>query len=315
MFVIQPYNDELLSSWFIRLARVNHANVSSIVKYIFSDNILSIHTKKFHTKDIDLYKLTSEQKEILYTKTDIKIDNLQLFKYSGFLDEIIDRYKKLWIAEVNATKHNTKHFLGPRFCPKCLKEKSYIRQMWRVLLYNICTKHNCYLLYKCPSCNENFMYYDNGYSRKLCECYNCNFDLRKSEVEYVSKPKHLINQSKLLNILHEGYYKIYHRYYYSIGLFNLLKSLVLSIMHIKDKKIKYIKQVTPYNLAKYISHCIFLLEKFPTRINKFYEKNGLTDIHNILHWDDRNTKNCNLPNWYLSGVQHRTMITIGRHKG
>lgn len=314
MFVIQPYNDELLSSWFIRLAGVNHTNVSSIIRYIFQDNILSKHTKKFHIKDMDLYELSDEQKTILYLKTGVSVNNLQLFRYSGFLDGTINRYKKLWISEPNATKHNTKKFLGPRYCPKCLKEKPYIRQLWRIMLYNICTKHNCYLLCQCPSCNEKFMYFNNGYTEKLYACQNCSFDLRESQVTYVSKIKHISNQCKLMNILNAGYYKLNNRYYYSIGLFYLLKSLVLSIMHIKNKKIKYIKQINPCDLAVYISHALFLLEKFPTRINKFYKNNGLTDIHNILHWNDRDKKKCNLPNWFLNGIEYSAITKIGQIK-
>lgn len=315
MFVVKPYKDELLSSWFIRLAKVNHTNVSSIIKYIFSDNILSLHTKKLHTKDIDLYEFTNEQQEILYAQTGIKIENLQLFKYSGFLDEKIDRYKKLWVTEVNATKHNTKKFLGPRFCPKCLEEKSYIRQLWRIMLYNICAKHKCYMLCKCPSCSEKFMYYDNGYTRKIHVCHNCGFDLRKAEITYASKIKHIKTQSKILNILKVGYYKLNNRYYYSIGLFYLLKTILLSIIHTKNKKIIYVKQLNPYDLARYISHALFLFEKFPYRVNKFYKNSGLTDIHNILHWNDRNTKKSNLPNWYLSGIEHNAITRIGKHKG
>jgi len=314
MFVIQPYNDELLSSWFIRLARVNHTNVSSIVRYIFQDDLLSEHTKKFHIKDMDLYELSDEQKNILYLNTGVSINELQLFKYSGFLDESIDRYKKLWISEPNATKHNTKKFLGPRYCPKCLEEKPYIRQLWRIMLYNICAQHNCYLLCQCQFCNEKFMYYDNGYTKKMYVCHKCNFDLRKSKVIYVTKTKHLINQSKIMNILQVGYYKLYNRYYYSIGLFKLLKSIVLSMIHLKNKKIKYIKQITPCELAKYISHAMFLLEKFPTRLNKCYKNNGLTDIHNILHWNDRDKKKCNLPNWFLNGIEYSVITKTGKIK-
>lgn len=311
MFIVKPYGDELLSSWFIRLARQNYTNVSTMICHIFKDNVLSEHTTKLHIKDIDLYRLNKKQKYILFKTTGIRINNLQLFKYSGFLNEAVDRYRKLWIAEPKASKHNTKLFLGTRFCPKCLEEKSYVRQVWRILLYNICPKHNCYLLCKCQSCNEKFMYYDNGYTRKIHECYNCYFDLRESSVTYVSNTKYLRIQHKLMNILQLGYYKLNNRYYYSIGLFYLLKNLVLSIMHAHNTNIKYIKQLQPFELSKYISHAIFLLEHFPTRLNKYYKKNKLTDINHILHWNDKNARSWKLPNWYLSGIEYTAITKIG----
>ena len=312
MFLVQPYPDELLSSWFIRLARKNHTNVSTIICHVFKNDVLSEHTSKLHIKDLDLYELNQNQKDMLFNSTGVKIDNLQFFKYNGFLNETVDRYKKLWIAEPKATKHNTKHFYGTRYCPKCLEESPYVRQLWRILLYNICSTHNCYLRCECPSCNEQFMYYDNGYMREVYQCHNCSFDLRKSEIQHITNRKHINRQNKLMNILDAGYYKVNQGYYYSIGLFYLLKSLVLTIMKVDGVEVKYIKQLESCRLSKYLSHALFLLENFPKRLNRYYKRNQLTDINNIFGWVDRDKKALNLPSWYLSGFEHNVITRRGK---
>ena len=310
MFIVEPYNDELLSSWLVRLARKNYTKLSTIICYIFKNNILSYHTTELHIRDLDLYQFKTKQKNILFKKTGVMLDSLQLFKFTGFLDEKIDRYNKKWISEPKATNHNTKHFYATRYCPKCLKEHTYIRQLWRIMLYNVCLKHNCYLLIECPKCNAKFMYIDNGYTRKIYQCYRCNFDLRKSNIQ-VAKSKDVKQQSKLLNILNYGYYKLNSRYYYSIGLFILIKKLLHTLMHTYQIKVRYINQLKPIQLSKLISHIMFLLEKFPLRLNRFYKKNHITDIHNMLAWEDRDKQAWNLPSWYLSSIKYNVITKKG----
>lgn len=307
MFIVKPYNDELLSSWFMRLAKKNHTNISTLICHIFKNDILSKHTSKLHVKDMDIYPFNKNQKEMLFSVTNVWLDDFQLFKYNGFLNETVHRYQKLWIAEPK-----TKHFYGIRYCPKCLEEKPYIRQQWRILLYNICSAHNCYLKCECPVCNKKFIYYDNGFTREIYQCHHCGFDLRKSEIQYIVNQKYINSQHKLMNILDAGYYKLNKRYYYSMGLFYLLKSLVLTLMKIGDVKVKYIKQLKPCHLSKYLSHVLFILENFPKRFNRYCKRNRLTDINNILGWGDRDRKAWNLPSWYLSGIEHNVIIRRGK---
>jgi hypothetical protein len=156
------------------------------------------------------------------------------------------------------------------------------------------------------------MYYDNGYTREIYQCHNCGFDLRKSEVQRITNKKRIDHQNKLMNILDAGYYKVNQEYYYSVGLFYLVKSLVLTIMKVGDVKVKYIKQLEPCHLSKYLSHALFLLESFPKRLNRYYKRNQLTDIHNILGWEDRDKKALNLPSWYLSGIEHKVITRRGK---
>lgn len=156
------------------------------------------------------------------------------------------------------------------------------------------------------------MYMNNSYTREIYQCHNCGFDLRESDVQ-IAKQKHIDPQNKLLNILNHGYYKLNSRYYYSIGLFALVKKLLHTIMHIHKIEVKYINQLLPIQMAKLISLAMFLLEKFPKRLNKFYKKNYLTDISEILVWNEKDLQYFNLPSWYISNIEHDAIVNKGKN--
>jgi hypothetical protein len=41
-----------------------------------------------------------------------------------------------------------------RFCPICLEENVYFRKLWELDIYNVCHKHNCLMISKCPKCSK-----------------------------------------------------------------------------------------------------------------------------------------------------------------
>jgi hypothetical protein len=305
MFIEKPYNDELLSSWLMRLAKINYTNLSSMLHYILKKTLKNNHNLTLHIKDLDLYNFNDTQKLAIYEVTKVKIENYQLLKYIGFLDEDITTKKKLWITSANCTKKwDVSNY--PRFCPLCLKEKSYIKQYWRVMLYNICTKHSCFILDRCPKCKMGFKYQNNEYSKNIFECFYCNYDLRKASIKFISKQsKYLKTQNKLLNILELGYYKINNKYYYSISIFKLLRELFYPIRQI-SKKNKEIHEFIPEYLIHIFEFILFLLQKFPERINKFYKKNHLTNKTIMLGWS--RTKD-NIPSWFLNSIEYNTLNT------
>ena len=124
------------------------------------------------------------------------------------------------------------------------------------------------------------MYINNEQTREFYLCCNCNYDLRLSNT-LVAKKKYIQNQNKLINILNYGYYKFNQRYYYSIGLFYILKKLIHNLMDLNQINKKYINEVESYLLAKLISHSLFLLDNFPYRLNKFFTKNKLRNHYKI----------------------------------
>lgn len=301
MFIPKPYNDELLSSWFFRISRANYTRLSNIVSKL-------LLLKRFYKKDLDLYDFSKIDLKIFYKLTKIKnINKYQLRKYTSFLEEDLNQIpRRRWVTPIQYKKDNV--FLGTRFCPLCLKEKKYIKQEWRLMIVNICKEHSCFLENYCPNCGKVLKYINSDYKQNIEECYFCNFDLTLTKCEQVKiNSTHIKNQEKLLSILTKGYYKLNNRYYYSIGLFYLLRIIIKNIMKVYKIKNAYIETLSPKTLSFLLSYSVLLLKKFPLRVNKFYRKNKITNTNKIL--DKYRYKTQNIPSWFLSGIQYNTINT------
>ncbi|MFW2600335.1 TniQ family protein [Aliarcobacter butzleri] len=297
-----PYHDELLTSWLFRISRANYTRISVIVNKLFK-------IKRFYERDFDLYDFSKIDLNTFYKITNLSnIEELQLRKYIGFLEENINtKNKKRWFVPISTTSFKD-IFYSTRFCPKCLEENNYLKQEWRLMIVNICEKHLCFLQNHCPNCKKALKYPNLHYEQKLSECYNCGFDLEKSKMIKI-KPNslHIKIQKKLLKILNSGYYKLNQRYYYSIGLFYLLRIIVKNIMKSRNIKIEYIETAEPRTLSFLISYSILLLKIFPFRLNQFYKKNKFSNINRIL--DKYRYEKQNIPAWYLSNIQYNTIST------
>lgn len=302
MNIPTPYYDELLTSWLFRISRANYTRISVIVDKLFK-------LKRFYERDFDLYNFSKIELNTFYEITKLfNIEELQLRKYNGFLEENIDiKGRKRWISPISSTSYKN-IFYSTRFCPKCLKEAPYLKQEWRLMIVNICEKHLCFLQNYCPNCKKGLKYPNLYYEQKLSECYNCKFDLTKSEIVKI-KPNslHIKTYEKLLRISESGYYKLNQRYYYSIGLFYLLRIIVKNIMKSRNIKIEYIETSEPRTLSFLLSYSILLLQNFPSRINRFYKKNKFSNINRIL--DKYRYEKQNIPAWYLLNIKYNTIST------
>jgi hypothetical protein len=304
MRIIKPFQDELLSSWIFRLSKVNYTGMSSLLNYIFK-------SKNLHLKDIDIFRFNLNSLNHLSNLTKIpteKLQSMQLLKYEGYIEEKINySLRHRWFTP-NKKSGSSNTFFAIRFCPLCLQENLYLKQHWRVLFFNICPKHHVYLMNRCTKCQQEIKYPNNNYHQELFECHNCKNDLRLCKTEKIKKKsKLLLYQNMLLNISATGYYKLNNRYYYSIGLFYLLRILIKNIM--KAKKINtlyYIEQLEPKTLSFLVSYSLFLLKRFPYRLNNFYSKYRFTNLHKIL--DKYQYKSDLLPNWFLSSIQYNRKI-------
>lgn len=301
MNIPTPYYDELLTSWLFRISRANYTRISVIVDKLFK-------LKRFYERDFDLYNFSKIDLNTFYKITKLSnIEKLQLRKYNGFLEENIDiKGRKRWLTPISNTSYKN-IFYSTRFCPKCLKEAPYLKQEWRLMIVNICEKHLCFLQNYCPNCKKGLKYPNLYYDQKLSECYNCGFDLTKSEIVRIkSNSLHIKTHEKLLRISESGYYKLNQRYYYSIGLFYLLRIIVKNIMKSRNIKIEYIETSEPRTLSFLLSYSILLLQNFPSRINRFYKKNKFSNTNRIL--DKYRYEKQNIPAWYLSNIQYNTIF-------
>jgi len=203
VFITKPFEDELLSSWLFRLSRINFTNLINIHNFLFK-------TKNLHTIDIDIYELSNNQLEEISMKTKysiVDIKNLQLLKYESYLEEEFNSgARHRWITPIN--KHTTSNFYSCRYCPLCLKNEPYLRNLWRLLFINSCSKHSIYLHNFSPNCKKQISFNNKDTNQKIHMCFHCKYDLRESNIVKIKQQSiELTSQKKLFTIMKYGYVK------------------------------------------------------------------------------------------------------------
>jgi len=182
-----PEPDELLSSWYVRLA---HAN---LLKPETLNTFLCGRQRQVWNRDIDRMSPEWLVKE-LAGRTGTPFDsawNTTLKSYEGRLfPNLRQTGISPWILPVQMF-HRKHMWPGILFCPECLKEDNdpYFRKYWRIALYTICHRHGVILHERCPLCSEPIMFHRRGREKAgglktqsfLSLCYRCNYDLREIE--------------------------------------------------------------------------------------------------------------------------------------
>ena len=183
----KPLPDELLSSWLVRIAHGHGMKLQTFCRVALGQG------QAMWLRDIDrqapdwLVRALSK-----HTGVGIRtIIRASLLAYKGVLYQ---RYKwsghQYWILPLMMV-NTSYHHHGMQYCPMCLAEDDvpYFRKRWRVSLYTMCTKHQCMLHDRCPSCGAvveftrremgKFSQVDAGL---ITQCHVCDFDLRNSKV-------------------------------------------------------------------------------------------------------------------------------------
>lgn len=295
LFRCDPFEDELLSSWLTRNAYLNFMSLNSFLGAIFPN-------KTHHSKDMELYKFNDEFYNTLEYITGVNsniIRKLQLYKYEGYIEEKIHiNGRHHWFTPSHPSNFSNS-FYGIRFCPECLKEKGYFKDIWRVMFINICNEHQCYLHNYCPNCNHPVDISKNSYKLHYTQCWHCGFDLTDIRVEHINVNSHEYYTQKLLHqISRQGYYISQNKEYYSMGLFFLFRILVRNILKATPKlKSTYIEQLHPKLLSILISKALELLENYPLNLIHFCKKHKLTN--DILFYDKFRFQKKKLPIWFF----------------
>lgn len=291
----KPYEDELLSSWLTRLSHLNYLSLTTFLGSYFPN-------KGYSRVDIDLYEYNNSFFQTISKLTKIPIQDikrLRLFKYEGFIEEKIHTAgRHHWFTPLHSSNEAKNLFFGIRFCPKCLKEKSYFRDKWRIMFINACTKHNCFLLNKCPKCSIPISFTKTVISAQIYNCFNCNYDLREAQIDLINNSSKEFYYMNLLNdITKKGYYIFQGKKYMSMGLFFLLRILVRNILKTTTKyEYFYIEQYSPKELYYVISEALSLLENYPKNLIYFCEKTKLTN--NSVFFDKYRNRLKDIPSWF-----------------
>lgn len=175
----KPLEDELLSSWMVRIARAFH-----IRPHVFWRRVSG--PVNFRTVD---YSADSALLRLLAAKTmtppsRVMQTMLTVFEAIGLLREDGD---KRVIA----------------FCPLCLGEGiPYYRRRWRLTFFLICDRHQTVLLDDCPKCHALIRPELAPLEMEsLAFCRTCGFDLRAAPVRVATEIEATGLQHRLFGLL------------------------------------------------------------------------------------------------------------------
>ena len=178
----QPKQDEILSSWLVRLAFANgfplHTFYSSLLSY----------KAPIWSRDIDRHP-SMELLKVLESHTHKSIIALQALTFSSYEGVLFEQLPMNgdapWLLPAGVF-HRTRLRAGMQFCPLCIQNDPvpYYRRCWRLALYPICGHHNCLMHQSCPFCHSPVIFHRHGIGRSketpddaLRLCHHCGFYL------------------------------------------------------------------------------------------------------------------------------------------
>ena len=184
---VKPFPDELLSSWFMRLAQAHGLKVQTLFGLLFGAQ------RQIWNRDIDRQAPDWVIDGLSwYTATPkARVADTTLHAYVGRLfRELRSTYVLQWILPLQVT--HVQRALGLQFCPQCLAEdrEPHFRKRWRVALCTWCAKHGVMLRDRCPACGAPVIFHRRELGRfgivdggPMNQCYACDFDLRESQAK------------------------------------------------------------------------------------------------------------------------------------
>ena len=183
----KPLPDELLSNLLVRIAHGHGMKLQTFCRVALGKG------QDIWFRDLDrqapdwLVRALSE-----HTGLGVRaIKRTSLLDYKGVLYR---NYRwsghQYWLLPLNMVDTSYQHH-GLQYCPQCLAEDKipYFRKRWRVAFYTMCTKHQCMVHDRCPSCGAPVAFHRREmgkFSRIdagiITQCHACDYDLRKSRV-------------------------------------------------------------------------------------------------------------------------------------
>lgn len=171
----RPFPDESIKGYLLRVTEVNG--------YGDPIYILNLAGMKAY--------LTAYATNMNWPKlsTVLKVDlrTLKKMAYCYFKGKHIES-PKVGVFQGNALRSYQIRRADPKICPECLKEASYIPQLWDLAAVKVCPIHNCYLVELCPYCDKKIIWDRSG----VCIC-RCGGDWRNLKVKQVDAAQALLS--------------------------------------------------------------------------------------------------------------------------
>ncbi|MCU7872093.1 MAG: TniQ family protein [Candidatus Thiodiazotropha sp. (ex Lucinoma borealis)] len=188
----KPLQDELLSSWIVRIAQANVIKLQTLSRMLFGENLSP------WMRDIDRtpppWLLNTFCRYTGTNRQTVGRATLETYKNRLFANNRVSGHQQ-WILTLSQAGTN-RYAYGQQYCPVCLAEDSvpYFRKQWRIAVFTYCPIHQVELHDACPECKKPVVYYRVDFGRDIKDalpiyaCHACGYDLRESELRSVYFP-------------------------------------------------------------------------------------------------------------------------------
>ena len=239
---VLPQEDELLSSWLVRLAIAHGQKLHTLTRLLWNKSSI-------WARDIDR-SITPKQLHILTKRCGVEFDTVWNTTLANYEGSVYETHKSLgvnpWLTPIGVY-HRKRTLFGQQFCPKCLDEdkKPYFRRYWRLSFFVICTKHKTQLSDCCSQCLSPINFHRDELGNfhsfapsQVTRCFHCQFDLRKSLLlENDISSSEISFYENLEKTIEEGFWNLtQHRSVHSLAFFTGLRQ-ILKILSMNNKRI------------------------------------------------------------------------------
>lgn len=185
----KPKDDELLSSWLVRIARGHGVKLHSFCRAVFGAR------KQIWNRDIDKHGDVEIQQILAnFTATPTERVAQCVLRYEGLLYEHHNANGNTSLLNALGIYHRLHLGFGLQFCPECLGDDTYYRKRWRISAVVYCNVHKRLLHDRCPRCARavNFHRGELGHKSRswalpMYRCYACQYDLRMAPKIAISR--------------------------------------------------------------------------------------------------------------------------------
>ena len=187
---LKPKDDELLSSWLIRLATAHKMHPKTFYSIELPENP-NFLKRIDETEDPKSLKWISQKTGV--SLGEVEATTLAYYGERSFFQYPSPRANPFpwymsfdWIMPISYEPVN--EFFGIQFCPQCLQEddEPYFRRKWRFAFVTHCKKHRVMLLDRCTKCGASINFLNNTYKSELkirrismIRCRSCDADIRR----------------------------------------------------------------------------------------------------------------------------------------
>jgi TniQ len=183
----RPLPDELLTSWWFRLARANGIKLQPFSRLV-------LNTERTTTWNVDLDKsVKDETLKVLARNTGIPLARVRQMPLGALKGRLFRKFNvegvNRWILQVGVF-HAARLRPGMQCCPTCLREDEipYYRRIWRLSFVTICPVHWIPLIDRCPKCQAPIVFHRREFGQSslvsahpMTLCQACDHDLRNTD--------------------------------------------------------------------------------------------------------------------------------------